>query len=176
MIDGSHVAPGDALIALPSSGPHSNGYSLIRKIIDVTDASLDTVLADGQVLVDALLAPTTIYNKVLLGMQREVRIHAMAHITGGGLPENLPRVLPEGCSARIDLNSWTPAAVFQWLQAGGNVTEAEMLRTFNCGVGMVLVVADSKADLALEYLHGQDIVGWRIGEITGGNSGIDFIR
>lgn len=176
VIDGSHVAPGDALIALPSSGPHSNGYSLIRKIIDVTDASLDTVLADGQVLVDALLAPTTIYNKVLLGMQREVRIHAMAHITGGGLPENLPRVLPEGCSARIDLNSWTPAAVFQWLQAGGNVTEAEMLRTFNCGVGMVLVVADSKADLALEYLHGQDIVGWRIGEITGGNSGIDFIR
>lgn len=176
IIDGSHVAAGDVLIALPSSGPHSNGYSLIRKIIEVTGSDLDTSLADGQALVNALLAPTTIYNKVLLGLQREIRIHAMAHITGGGLPENLPRVLPPGCAARVDLGSWTPPAVFQWLQRGGNVTETEMLRTFNCGVGMVLVVAEPKADLALEYLHAQDMAAWRLGDITDGTAGVEFIR
>ena len=119
IIDGKKVAGGDVLIALPSSGPHANGFSLIRKIIDVQSAALDTPLSDGQVLVDALLAPTTIYNRALLSLQKAVPIHAMAHITGGGLPENLPRVLPEGCTARIDLASWRQPAVFEWLQQGG---------------------------------------------------------
>lgn len=174
IIDGSHVMEGDALIALPSSGPHANGFSLIRKIIEVTGAALDAPLDDGQVLVDALLAPTTIYNRTLLALQKEIRLHAMAHITGGGLTENLPRVLPEGCSALIDLSSWQQPEVFQWLQRGGNVAPQEMLRTFNCGVGMVLVVAAQKAGPALEQLAAEGVKAWQIGRIVSGGEGVKF--
>ena len=175
IIDGSHVNAGDALIALPSSGPHSNGYSLIRKIIDVTNADLSAPFTDGKTLGEALLEPTTIYNKPLMSLQREIRVHAMAHITGGGLLENLPRVLPEGCSARIDLGSWTMPPVFQWLQEGGNIERNEMFRTFNCGVGMVLVVARQKADIALEHLQQSGIKAWDIGEIVAGTTGVELI-
>ena len=174
IVDGSHVAPGDTLIALASSGPHSNGYSLIRKIIEVTNADLETRLADGSVLADALLEPTAIYNKPLLALQREVRLHAMAHITGGGLLENLPRVLPEGCGARIDLSSWSLPAVFEWLQQGGNIEQSEMYRTFNCGVGMVLVVAPQKVDIALEHLAESGVKAWVVGDIVEGQSGVQL--
>jgi phosphoribosylformylglycinamidine cyclo-ligase len=174
IIDGKKVAGGDVLIALPSSGPHANGFSLIRKIIDVQSAALDTPLSDGQVLVDALLAPTTIYNRALLSLQKAVPIHAMAHITGGGLPENLPRVLPEGCTARIDLASWRQPAVFEWLQQGGNVEQFEMLRTFNCGVGMVLVVAAEHAQPTLDHLAIDGINAWQIGDVVAGAGGVEF--
>lgn len=175
IIDGSHVAPGDALIALPSSGPHSNGYSLIRKIIDVTGADLHSELPNGVTLADALMAPTTIYNKPLMALQREIRIHAMAHITGGGLLENLPRVLPEGCGAQINLSSWQLPPVFEWLQAGGNIEQSELFRTFNCGVGMVLVVSPEKAELALESLVQQGIQGWQVGQIVADHDGVELV-
>lgn len=174
IIDGSLVAEGDALIALPSSGPHSNGFSLVRKILEVTGADLSATLDDGQTLVDALLAPTTIYNRTLLSLQKELRLHAMAHITGGGLPENLPRVLPEGCMAEVNLSSWQQPEVFGWLQRGGNVAPLEMLRTFNCGVGMVLVVAEQKVGPALEHLASQHVKAWQLGRIVGGNKGVVF--
>lgn len=174
IIDGTKVADGDVLIALPSSGPHANGFSLIRKIIEVQAAALDTPLSDGQTLIDALLAPTTIYNRPLLSLHKAVPIHAMAHITGGGLPENLPRVLPTGCTARINLSSWRPAAVFEWLQQGGNVEQYEMLRTFNCGVGMVVVVAADQAQPTLDHLASTGINAWQIGDIVSGAGGVEF--
>ena len=134
IIDGSRVQPGDALIALPSSGPHSNGYSLIRKVLEVTGA--DTAEPCGDVsLGEALLAPTTIYNRPLLAVQKILDIKAMAHITGGGILENLPRVLPANLGAAIQRDSWQLPPVFQWLQAGGNIEDTEMMRTFNCGIG-----------------------------------------
>lgn len=142
IIDGTRVACGDAILGLAASGPHSNGYSLIRRILEREGASLEMVLDDGGTLGDALLAPTRIYVKSLLDLLQipEGPIHALAHITGGGLLENVPRVLPEGLRAHIDTSSFARPAVFQWLQEAGAVEETEMLRTFNCGVGMVLVV------------------------------------
>ncbi|MCF6210818.1 MAG: phosphoribosylformylglycinamidine cyclo-ligase [Gammaproteobacteria bacterium] len=139
IIDGSQVAAGDVLIGLAASGPHSNGYSLIRKIIEVSGADLNADF-HGKSLGETLLEPTRIYVKALLALLAKVDVHALAHITGGGLLENLPRVMPEGTRAIIDSNSWQRPAVFDWLQEQGNVTIDEMYRTFNCGVGMVLCV------------------------------------
>jgi phosphoribosylformylglycinamidine cyclo-ligase len=173
IIDGHRVAAGDKIIALPSSGPHSNGYSLIRKIIETTNADL-TADCGGMALSDALMAPTEIYNKPLLALQREIRPHALAHITGGGLLENIPRVLPEGCSASIDAQSWSLPPVFQWLQAGGDVESTEMHRTFNCGVGMVVIVAPAKADAAMQLLKEQQVDSWIIGEIRDGNRQVEM--
>jgi phosphoribosylformylglycinamidine cyclo-ligase len=153
IIDGARVAAGDAILGLAASGPHSNGYSLIRRILEREGAPLDTVLEDGSSLGDALLAPTRIYVKALLDLLQTADgpIHALAHITGGGLLENVPRVLPEGLRARIDTGAFTRPAVFRWLQEAGAVEETEMLRTFNCGVGMVLVVgADEVPGLTSE--------------------------
>ncbi len=169
IIDGSKVARGDILIGLASSGPHSNGYSLIRKILEVSGADPQTRLADGQRLIDALLAPTRIYVKPLLELLERIDVHALAHITGGGLPENLPRVLPEGAAARIDAASWSRPAVFDWLQAQGGVVETEMYRTFNCGVGMVVCVAAGDADAAIEQLNAAGETAWRLGEVTAGS-------
>jgi phosphoribosylformylglycinamidine cyclo-ligase len=164
------VNPGDILIGLASSGPHSNGYSLIRKIIEVSRADLDQSLG-GSTLAERLLAPTRIYVKPVLAMMREVEVHAMAHITGGGLPENLPRVLPPKTRAVIDLGSWRRPAVFDWLQAQGGVPEAEMLRTFNCGVGMVICVASTDARRACELLSGNGEQAWEIGRIEAAERG-----
>jgi phosphoribosylformylglycinamidine cyclo-ligase len=164
IIQPDRVKPGDVLLGLASSGPHSNGYSLIRKILEVSGADLEQDL-DGQPLGEALLAPTHIYVKSLLALQQEIDIHALAHITGGGLPENLPRVLPEGTRAVIDAASWERPAVFRWLQEKGNVVESEMLRTFNCGVGMVVCVAEQEAEQALELLAAQGETAWRLGRI-----------
>jgi len=173
IIDGSRVQPGDALIALPSSGPHSNGYSLIRKVLEVTGA--DTAEPCGNVsLGEALLAPTTIYNRPLLAVQKILDIKAMAHITGGGILENLPRVLPANLGAAIQRDSWQLPPVFQWLQAGGNIEDTEMMRTFNCGIGMILVVDQASASSTLEALAAQGVTGWELGRISDEAAGVQF--
>ncbi len=158
------VQPGDVLIGLASSGPHSNGYSLIRKILAVSEAALDQPL-DGEPLGQRLLTPTRIYVKSVLPLLGDLEIHAMAHITGGGLPENLPRVLPAGTRATIDLSSWRRPVVFDWLQQHGGVEQSEMLRTFNCGVGMVICVAAADAERALTALSATEEQAWVLGAI-----------
>ncbi len=167
ILDGSQVAEGDALLGIASSGPHSNGYSLIRKILEVSGASLDVDIG-GVALGDALMAPTRIYVKPLLSLIREsgVPVHALSHITGGGLTENLPRVLPEGLAARVDVNAWQRPAVFRWLQEQGNVAEEEMYRVLNCGIGMVVVVPAEKADQARAHLQALGETVHQLGEIV----------
>ena len=152
------------LIGVASSGPHSNGYSLIRKVIEVSGADLNQAL-DGTTLGDALLAPTRIYVRSVLPLTRALRVHALAHITGGGLSENLPRVLPRGTLARVDLDSWRRPSVFDWLQTRGGISRAEMLRTFNCGVGMVACVAPADAEAALNQLRERGEDAWIMGRI-----------
>lgn len=173
IIDGHKVAPGDKIIAISSSGPHSNGYSLIRKIIEITDADL-TQPCGHMTLAEALMAPTQIYNKPLLALQREIKPHALAHITGGGLLENIPRVLPSGCSAVLDKQSWELPPVFQWLSDAGGVAESEMHRTFNCGIGMTLIVGDSKAEAAMQLLHEYGLTCWELGEVRAGSGDVEF--
>jgi phosphoribosylformylglycinamidine cyclo-ligase len=157
IIDGSQVKPNDTLIGISSSGPHSNGYSLVRKIIKVRKAKLDDAFDKDRSLGDTLLAPTRIYVKPLLALMKALPVHAAAHITGGGLPGNVPRVMPDNTRAVIDARAWKRPAVFDWLQEGGNVDDAEMYRTFNCGLGMVLAVAPGDAERALKILadHGE---------------------
>jgi len=168
IIDGSKVAAGDVIIGLQSSGPHSNGYSLIRKIIEVSGADLSEDFSgntSGESLGEALLAPTRIYVKALLALLEIVDVHALAHITGGGLLENLPRVMPEGTQAVIDSQSWQRPPVFEWLQKNGNVESTEMYRTFNCGVGMVLCVAEADVKQTLATLTEQGEIATVIGNI-----------
>ncbi len=165
IIDGSKVKEGDTLIALTSSGPHSNGYSLIRKIIEVTNADLNQDCG-GKPLANALMEPTRIYVKSVLKLIKESNVNALAHITGGGLTENIPRVLPEGCKAVIDTKSWAFPPVFQWLQKGGNVDIREMYRTFNCGVGMVIAIPASEKDNALNILRAAGENAFVIGHIA----------
>ncbi|HAZ99649.1 MAG TPA: phosphoribosylformylglycinamidine cyclo-ligase [Halomonas sp.] len=167
ILDGSKVAEGDVLLGLASSGPHSNGYSLIRKILEVSNASLEESV-DGQPLGDALMAPTRIYVKSLLSMMRgtDIPVHALSHITGGGLLENIPRVLPATLAARIDLTSWQRPEVFNWLQAKGNVNETEMHRVLNCGIGMVVVVPATQAANAKAHLEAQGETVYQIGQIV----------
>jgi phosphoribosylformylglycinamidine cyclo-ligase len=155
------------LLALPSSGPHSNGYSLIRKIIEVAGVDIETIQLDGKPLTELLMAPTRIYVKPLLQLIKETgAVKAMAHITGGGLIENIPRVLPEGSQAIIDINSWQRPVVFDWLQAQGNVDEIEMHRVLNCGVGMIICVAPEDAENALATLRAAGEQPWIIGSIA----------
>ncbi len=165
IIDGSKVKAGDVLIGLASSGVHSNGYSLVRKIIDVRQADLDQDI-EGCSLADRVMTPTRIYIKPLLSLIKAMPVHAMAHITGGGLPGNLPRVLPAGADARVDESSWQWPAIFRWLQEKGNVDRFEMYRTFNCGVGMVVVVPAERADDAIAHLKAAGEDAWRLGEIV----------
>lgn len=164
IIDGSKVEAGNTLIALGSSGPHSNGYSLIRKILEVSGAKLDQEV-DGVTLKDALLAPTKIYVKSILKLMESVNVKALSHITGGGLLENIPRVLPEGAAAYIDAASWTRPAIFDWLQEQGNVEQEEMYRVLNCGVGMVLAIDKADVENALAILKAEGENAWVIGEI-----------
>jgi phosphoribosylformylglycinamidine cyclo-ligase len=164
IIDGSKVATGDTLIALASSGPHSNGYSLIRKIIEVSNADLEQDL-DGQPLKDALIAPTKIYVKSVLKLINASEVHALCHITGGGFQENIPRVIPESTKAVINTKSWDLPPVFKWLQEKGNVDAFEMYRTFNCGVGMIAAVPADKADAAIALLNAEGEQAWIIGHI-----------
>jgi phosphoribosylformylglycinamidine cyclo-ligase len=164
IIDGTKVTPGDRLIGLPSSGPHSNGYSLIRKVIAHCDADV-TQSFDGATLIERLLAPTRIYVKPLLSLFNVVDVHALAHITGGGLLENLPRVMPANTEAQIDSAAWQRPAIFDWLQRQGNITDDEMYRTFNCGIGMVLVVSDDDADRTVMELQKLGEAAVHIGRI-----------
>ncbi|MBS3669073.1 phosphoribosylformylglycinamidine cyclo-ligase [Vreelandella boliviensis] len=167
ILDGSKVAEGDVILGLASSGPHSNGYSLIRKILEVSNASLETDI-DGKTLGDALMAPTRIYVKSLLSLMRssEIAVHALSHITGGGLLENIPRVLPDNLAAHIDIASWQRPAVFDWLQANGNVNETEMHRVLNCGIGMVVVVPQHQAEQAVAHLQAEGESVYRLGQIV----------
>lgn len=168
VIDGGKVAIGDTLIGIASSGPHSNGYSLIRKILEITNADL---LQDfhGRSLGDTLLEPTRIYVKPLLALMQEIEIHALAHITGGGLTENLPRVMPRDSRAMIQAGSWDRPPVFDWLQQQGKVSDADMYLTFNCGIGMVACVAAEDADKAVQFLRQQGEQAWIIGAIDNGD-------
>lgn len=169
VINGSKVSQGDAIIALGSSGPHSNGYSLIRKIIQVSQADIQQSL-DGKPIAEQLLEPTRIYVKSVLALLEEMPAHAISHITGGGFWENIPRVLPSHLMAKINGDSWQWPAIFNWLQHQGNVTEHEMYRTFNCGVGMVIVLPQAQVAKALELLHAQGENAWVIGKIEERNS------
>jgi phosphoribosylformylglycinamidine cyclo-ligase len=163
IIDGRGVRPGDSIIGVASSGPHSNGYSLIRKIVaGHGDLNMDF---DGRPLADALMAPTRIYVKSMLALMRELPVKALAHITGGGLLENIPRVLPEGTCAVLRQSCWEQPAIFSWLQETGNVGAREMLRTFNCGIGMVAVVGAEHQDAALASLRRCGETAWVVGEI-----------
>ncbi|MFI9654030.1 phosphoribosylformylglycinamidine cyclo-ligase [Guyparkeria sp. GHLCS8-2] len=164
LIDGSKVAASDKLIALPASGPHANGYSLIRKVIE--RAQPDWNSAEGKQLIEQLLAPTRIYARAVQALGEQVDIHAMSHITGGGLTENLPRVYPDHLAAAIDWSSWQRPAVFDWLAEQGNVEIGEMRRTFNNGVGMVVIVAADQADAAITAMKEAGEAAWVIGEIV----------
>ncbi len=175
IIDGSKVQPGDALLGLASSGPHSNGYSLIRKILAVSSAKLGQPFAEGRTLGQALLIPTRIYVKPILQLLNQVEVHAIAHITGGGLTENIPRVLPANTRAVIHMQSWQRPAVFQWLQQQGGVAEAEMRRTFNCGVGLVVCVAAEDAERAQMLLQEAGETVWPLGQIAAG-AGEPFVE
>ena len=165
IIDGRGIAPGDRLVALASSGPHSNGYSLVRRVLDVTGADLEALLGDTT-LGEALLAPTRIYVKPVLELIRQVPVKGIAHITGGGLVENIPRVLPEGTAAEVDRSSWQLPEVFAWLQAQGRVADAEMHRVFNCGIGLVLVLAEADASRAVALLQAAGERAWVAGRIV----------
>ncbi|WP_133469513.1 phosphoribosylformylglycinamidine cyclo-ligase [Paraglaciecola marina] len=169
VIDGSQVAEGDALLALGSSGPHSNGYSLVRKIIEVSNSDT-TELLEGKPLADHLLEPTRIYVKNVLTLLEQVKVSAISHITGGGFWENIPRVLPEGTKAVIDGSSWQWPAIFNWLQDKGNVTTHEMYRTFNCGVGLIIALPEEKAAEAIKILADLGENVWKIGHIEKGDN------
>ncbi|MDY6979747.1 MAG: phosphoribosylformylglycinamidine cyclo-ligase [Pseudomonadota bacterium] len=164
IIDGTRVAAGDVLIGLPASGPHSNGYSLIRKIVEVSGADLNAPFGDTT-LGEALLAPTRIYVKPLLALFEQINVHALAHITGGGLLENLPRVMPADTLAVIERQSWQRPPVFDWLQEQGRVESEEMFRTFNNGLGMVLMISADDADACLRILQEQGEAPVLIGHI-----------
>ena len=171
IIDGSKVQAGDALIALGSSGPHSNGYSLIRKVIDVAGVNPATEQLAGKALGDQLLAPTRIYVKSVLELIEKVDVHAIAHLTGGGFWENIPRVLPDNTKAVIDEKSWEWQPVFKWLQEKGNIDSYEMYRTFNCGVGMVIALPQADVEKALNVLRQAGENAWLIGQIESLNPG-----
>ena len=170
VITGDNVAEGDVLIGIASSGAHSNGYSLVRKVIEVSgvDIANSEETLDGQPIADALMAPTKIYVKSIQALQKALgnsQLHAMSHITGGGFTENLPRVLPETLAAKIDTQSWEMPELFQWLQKHGNIEQSEMYRTFNCGVGFVVVVPAEVAEQAITILNEAGEKAFRFGEI-----------
>jgi len=175
IIDGSRVQPGDALIGLASSGAHSNGYSLIRKILEVSGADTSAAF-DGRTLGEALLAPTRIYVKPLLALMKHCDVRALAHITGGGLLENIPRVLPEGCRATLNTTSWEEPELFRWLARAGNVERQEMYRTFNCGIGMVVCVPQADCDRAIAFLQEQGETAWRLGKVETCKQGAEQVH
>ncbi|OOF81596.1 phosphoribosylformylglycinamidine cyclo-ligase [Rodentibacter caecimuris] len=165
IIDGRQVRSGDALIALGSSGPHSNGYSLIRKVIDVSGVNPATEQLAGKPLSEQVLAPTKIYVKSILSLIKQTDVHAIAHLTGGGFWENIPRVLPKNTKAVIDEKSWEWQPIFKWLQEQGNISTYEMYRTFNCGVGMVIALPQNQVETALAILKQAGENAWLIGHI-----------
>ena len=175
IIDGSRVKNGDALIALGSSGPHSNGYSLVRKVIDVAGINPATELLDNKPLSEHVLAPTKIYVKSVLALIKQADVHAIAHLTGGGFWENIPRVLPKNTKAVIDEKSWKWPSVFNWLQEKGNIDTYEMYRTFNCGVGMVIALPQEQVETALAILKQAGENAWLIGHIEHAEDGAEQV-
>jgi phosphoribosylformylglycinamidine cyclo-ligase len=171
IIDGSATRAGDVVLGLPSSGPHSNGFSLIRKILEVSGADPRAPL-EGVPLIDRLMVPTRIYVKPLLALLREVPVHGLAHITGGGLLDNVPRVLPEGLEAVLERKAWAREPVFEWLQSQGQVPDAEMYRVFNCGIGMTVHVAAADAGRAIEILGKSGQPARVIGDVRAGSRGV----
>jgi phosphoribosylformylglycinamidine cyclo-ligase len=171
IIDGSATRAGDVVLGLPSSGPHSNGFSLIRKILQLSGAGLETSV-DGVNLVDRLMAPTRIYVKPLLRLIAELPVHGLSHITGGGLVENIPRVLPDGLEVVLERKAWRREAVFDWLQRQGQVADAEMYRVFNCGIGMTVHLAPGDADRAIGILRASGQEALIIGEVRAGTRGV----
>ena len=171
IIDGSRTRAGDVIIGLPSSGAHSNGYSLVRKLLASSGADGNTLL-DGRLLYEQLLAPTRIYVKPVLALLAEVPVHGIAHITGGGPAGNIPRVLPAGLEAVLDERSWPRPPVFDWLQRTGNIERDEMHRTFNCGLGMTLCVPAAEADRAIDVLRRSGEQAIRVGEVQKGDRGV----
>lgn len=169
LIDGSSVAAGDVLIGLASSGAHSNGYSLIRKVIDTHGVDLQQVL-DGRTIADLALAPTRIYVRSILSLLEQIEIKALAHITGGGIPGNLVRVLPEDCHAVVNEASWQWPALFCWLMETANIERKEMYRTFNCGVGFMLVVAAEHVEATLNILSELGETAFAMGEVKSGSA------
>ena len=165
IITGATIVPGDAVIAIGSSGAHSNGYSLVRKIIERAGAKPTDDLG-GRPLGDVVMAPTEIYVKPLLKLISEINVKGMAHITGGGLVDNVPRVLPENTQAVLHRNSWQMPELFRWLQMKGGVADAEMVRVFNCGIGMVVIVSPDQVDAAIKSLTAQGLKAWTVGEVV----------
>jgi len=174
IIDGSRTAAGDIVLGLPSSGPHSNGFSMIRKILQVSGADLETDL-DGVALGERLMAPTRIYVKPLLKLVGALPVHGLSHITGGGLVDNIPRVIPDGLEVILERKTWRREPVFEWLQSAGRVADQEMYRVFNCGIGMTIQVAAQDADRAASILReaGQEAVV--IGEVKTGTRGVVIV-
>ena len=171
IIDGTKTRAGDTVLGLPSSGPHSNGFSLIRKILQLSNADLEADL-QGTSLIDRLIAPTRIYVKPLLRLMQEVSLHGLSHITGGGLVDNIPRVLPDGLEVVLERSAWRREPVFEWLQQQGNVADAEMYRVFNCGIGMTVQVAANDAQRAIGILRAAGQEALVIGEVRPGTRGV----
>jgi phosphoribosylformylglycinamidine cyclo-ligase len=174
IIDGTRTAAGDVVLGLPSSGPHSNGFSMIRRILNVSGADLAQPL-EGIALVDRLMAPTRIYVKPLLSLIREVPVHGLSHITGGGLVDNIPRVVPDGLEVILERKAWRNEPIFEWLQTEGRVADAEMYRVFNCGIGMTVHVAAVDAQKAIELLRAAGQEALIIGEIKTGTRGVVIV-
>lgn len=173
IIDGSHIRAGDQVLGLASSGLHSNGYSLARAVLERSSATLGQPIGETT-LGEALLAPTRIYVRPILALLKAVPIHGIAHITGGGLTGNIPRILPDNCDCRIDATAWPRPEIFQWLQSEGSIDDTEMLRTFNCGIGLVIIVSSDTAAQAHEMLKASGETVYRLGEVQAGSRGIIF--
>jgi phosphoribosylformylglycinamidine cyclo-ligase len=171
IIDGTSTRAGDVVLGLPSSGPHSNGFSLIRKILQVSKAELTQDLS-GASLIDRLMTPTKIYVKPLLALMKQVSLHGLSHITGGGLVDNIPRVIPDGLEVLLERNAWRREPVFEWLQQQGRVPDAEMYRVFNCGIGMTIQLAAADADKAIGLLREAGQEALVIGEVCSGSRGV----
>ncbi|MEO8460734.1 MAG: phosphoribosylformylglycinamidine cyclo-ligase, partial [Dokdonella sp.] len=180
LIDGSRIQIGDAIIGIASSGPHSNGYSLIRRIVARAGITPESggfdVAMDGVTLADALMAPTTIYVKPVLKLMQQMPVNGMAHITGGGLKENIIRIVPENLAISLDSSSWKLPPVFDWLQREGNLTREEMWRTFNCGIGYTLIVEHSQIGTTLDALETLGLSAWTIGDVAAAGTDGERVR
>jgi phosphoribosylformylglycinamidine cyclo-ligase len=161
IIDGTAITAGDYLIGIESSGPHSNGYSLIRKIISESNAPIDEI----NKIIDLVLKPTHLYPNLIENLMNNLEINGMAHITGGGITENIPRIVPDNLCVNINKDSWEMPEVFKWLQSQGNISDSDMLRIFNCGIGMVLIMNDSAKDQVIENIKHQGYAAYHIGVI-----------
>ncbi|MGA7964936.1 MAG: phosphoribosylformylglycinamidine cyclo-ligase [Gammaproteobacteria bacterium] len=175
IIDGAAVKPGNVVLGIASSGPHANGYSLIRHVLAQSGAKLDEPLA-GRSLTDWLLEPTVIYVRAIRALLETVPVSALAHITGGGLTDNLPRVLPKGCGAHIDTSAWPRPPIFDWLRERGDISEAELYRVFNMGIGLTVVLPSDATDAAIAALDALDLKAWPIGNIESGDGKVRYTR